>query len=138
MLRFGGAVREISGSVSEATNNRMEIQAAIEALAVLKRPCLVEITTDSEYLKNGATLYLGVWKQFGWQTKENKPVKNRDLWERLAEQLDRHRVSWLHVKGHSGHADNERADELAGNERRRLKGEPEKKPKKKRPGPVKC
>ena len=80
VLRFGDAVREISGSVPEATNNRMEIQAAIEALAVLKRPCAVEITTDSEYLKNGATLYLGGWKRFGWKTTEDRPIKNRDLW----------------------------------------------------------
>ena len=80
VLRFGDAVREISGSVPEATNNRMEIQAAIEALAILTRPCLVEITTDSEYLKNGATLYLSGWKRFGWKTTEDRPIKNRDLW----------------------------------------------------------
>lgn len=131
ILRFGDIVREISGNVPEATNNRMELQAAIEALATLKRSCIVELTTDSEYLRNGATIHMHKWLRYGWTTVEHKPVKNRDLWERLALLMGRHSITWIHVKGHGDHVDNCRADELAGAERRKLVGEPVKKARKK-------
>lgn len=120
VLRRGDQVREISGSVPEATSNSMEITAAIMALRELKRPCDVEITTDSEYLLNGATTGLPKWKRNGWRTYSGDPVKNRDLWEELDRLISLHSVSWQWVKGHSGHEDNERCDVLAGEVRAAL------------------
>jgi ribonuclease HI len=105
--------KELFGAVSETTNNRMELTAAIEALAALKSACVVSLTTDSEYVKRGITEWLVNWKQRGWKTSSKKPVKNKDLWERLDAEVQRHEVSWHWVKGHSGHPGNERADELA-------------------------
>lgn len=114
VLRHGDSVREISGGELATTNNRMELRAAIEALNALKQPCAVHIFTDSEYLRNGITAWIKGWKARGWITKEKKPVKNADLWRDLDEACARHQVKWGWLKGHAGHADNERCDVLAG------------------------
>ena len=113
VLRSGEHEREIYGGASETTNNRMELTAAIRALEALREPCEVELTTDSTYVKDGITRWLTKWKQNGWRTSANKPVKNRDLWELLEAEATRHVIEWRWVKGHSGHPDNERADALA-------------------------
>ena len=113
LLRYGGVERELSGAEGETTNNRMELMAAIQALEVLKRPCQVELTTDSTYVRNGVTQWLEAWKRRGWRTADKRPVKNQDLWERLDTAAQRHQVSWHWVRGHSGHAENERVDTLA-------------------------
>ena len=113
VLRAGERERELSGGEPHTTNNRMELKAAIEALTALKEPCKVALFTDSTYVRSGITEWLPVWRARGWRTADRKPVKNQDLWVALAEQADRHQVSWHWVKGHSGHPENERADELA-------------------------
>lgn len=113
ILRYGNSEKEIYGSEAETTNNRMELQAAIEALALLKRPCDVSITTDSQYLRQGITQWIHNWKKRGWKTADKKPVKNQDQWQKLDELVQQHQVEWLWVKGHAGHPENERADELA-------------------------
>ena len=113
LLRFGDVERELFGGDSDTTNNRMELQAAIEGLRALTQPCKVTVTTDSVYVKNGITSWLEGWKKRGWKTAARKPVKNVDLWQALDEQNQRHQVQWHWVKGHSGHAENERADLLA-------------------------
>ena len=113
LLAWGDRVRELKGGEAETTNNRMEMMAAIMALEALKRPCTVEIWTDSAYLKGGITGWIHGWKKNGWKTADKKPVKNVDLWQRLEAALARHRVGWHWVKGHAGHAENERADQLA-------------------------
>lgn len=113
LLRFRDVERELYGGEEDTTNNRMELQAAIEALRALKEPCRVILTTDSVYVKNGITTWLESWKQKGWKTAGKKPVKNVDLWQALDEQNRRHRVDWHWVKGHSGHRENEIADQLA-------------------------
>ena len=113
ILRWRGRTREISGYEAATTNNRMELQAAIAALETLKRPMRVRMVTDSNYLRQGITLWLPNWKRRGWKTADKKPVKNQDLWERLEAALHTHEVDWAWVKGHAGHPDNERADELA-------------------------
>lgn len=113
LLRFAGQTRELCGGESQTTNNRMELRAAIEALSVLKESCDVGLTTDSTYVRDGITQWLPKWKRNGWRTAAGKPVKNQDLWQALDEQVARHTVTWHWVKGHSGHPDNERADELA-------------------------
>ena len=113
MLRYGDVERELYGGEAQTTNNRMELQAAIEALKKLSEPCTVNLTTDSVYVKNGITSWLEGWKKKGWKTAARKPVKNIDLWQALDEQNQRHEVSWHWVKGHSGHVENERADQLA-------------------------
>ena len=113
LLRFRDVERELYGGEEDTTNNRMELQAAIEALRALKEPCRVILTTDSVYVKNGITTWLESWKQKGWKTAAKKPVKNVDLWQALDEQNRRHRVDWHWVKGHSGHRENEIADQLA-------------------------
>ncbi|MBK5293072.1 MAG: ribonuclease HI, partial [Acidobacteriia bacterium] len=95
------------------TNNRMELTAAVRGLAELKEPCQVEITTDSEYVKNGITSWIKAWKRNGWMNSQKKPVANRDLWEDLDEQTARHDVRWLWTKGHADHPDNNRCDALA-------------------------
>lgn len=112
-LRWGSHERELKGAEPETTNNRMELRAAIEALNALTRPCRIELYTDSEYLRKGITEWLAAWKRRGWKTAARKPVRNRELWERLDELQARHRVSWHWVKGHSGNPGNERADALA-------------------------
>ncbi|MCC5999521.1 MAG: ribonuclease HI [Pararhodobacter sp.] len=105
--------RELSGGEALTTNNRMELMAAIMALEVLTRPSAITITTDSAYVKDGITGWLHGWKRNGWRTAAKKPVKNADLWQRLDAAQARHDVTWQWVKGHAGHAENERADELA-------------------------
>ena len=113
VLRWDGHEREICGGERQTTNNRMELMAAIMALEGLKRPVKVRIHTDSQYVKNGITEWIHSWKRKGWKTADKKPVKNVDLWQRLEAAIERHDVKWHWVRGHSGHADNERADELA-------------------------
>jgi len=113
LLRYGGVERELCGGEPDTTNNRMELQAAIEGFKALKRPCQVDLTTDSEYVRNGITRWLEGWKKKGWKTSARKPVKNADLWLALDEENQRHEVSWHWVKGHSGHEENERTDQLA-------------------------
>ena len=113
LLRFRDRERELSGGEAATTNNRMELVAAIEALNALKRPCNVMLHTDSRYVMDGITDWIRGWKARGWKTAAKKPVKNADLWQRLEAAADRHEVKWHWVKGHSGHPENERADELA-------------------------
>lgn len=113
LLLFNGTEKELSGGEFETTNNRMEMTAAIEALSALRRPCKVRLTTDSSYLKDGITTWIHNWRKNGWKTASKKPVKNVDLWRTLEDALQRHDVEWIWVKGHSGHPENERADELA-------------------------
>lgn len=113
LLRAKGQEREICGGALSTTNNRMELMAAIEGLQALTRPCSVAVYTDSEYLRKGIGEWLPRWKATGWRTAARKPVKNEDLWRRLEEAAARHAVEWHWVKGHSGHAENERADALA-------------------------
>jgi ribonuclease HI len=104
---------EVTGSELATTNNRMELQAAIGALKALNRPCTVQLFTDSEYLRNGITKWITSWKRNGWRTSQREPVKNRDLWQLLDEQVQRHKMDWRWLKGHAGHAENERCDTLA-------------------------
>jgi ribonuclease HI len=113
VLRYGDAERELYGGEWETTNNRMELRAAIEGLKALSRPCTVDLTTDSSYVRNGITIWLEDWKRRGWKTAARKPVKNIDLWQALDAESNRHVVRWHWVKGHSGHIENERADALA-------------------------
>ena len=113
LLRSGENERELYGGEDETTNNRMELTAAIEALNALKRPCNVVLTTDSTYVKDGITKWLTGWKAKGWKTAAKKPVKNQDLWQALDDATQRHQITWAWIKGHAGHAENERADELA-------------------------
>ncbi len=113
ILTFGKHRKELSGGEAETTNNRMELLAAISALEVLKRRSKVELHTDSNYLKDGITKWIFGWKRNGWKTADKKPVKNVELWQRLDAAKAAHDVSWHWVKGHAGHAENERADELA-------------------------
>jgi len=105
--------RELSGGEAQTTNNRMELMAAIAALESLSRPSAITVTTDSAYVKNGVTGWIHGWKRNGWKTADRKPVKNVDLWQRLDAAQARHRVTWAWIKGHAGHPENERADELA-------------------------
>jgi ribonuclease HI len=113
LLRSGGREKEIWGSDPATTNNRMELTAAIRALETLTAPCRVQLYTDSEYVRKGITVWMADWKRRDWRTADRKPVKNVDLWMRLDELAAQHQVNWHWVRGHSGHADNERADELA-------------------------
>lgn len=113
LLRFGDTEKELYGAEPETTNNRMEMKAVIEALSALKRRCKVSITTDSKYVKQGITEWIFNWKRNGWRNSSKKPVKNADLWQQLDVLALEHDVSWHWVKGHSGHEENERADQLA-------------------------
>jgi ribonuclease HI len=113
ILEWGGRRREIKGGEAHTTNNRMELMAAISALETLKRPCDVDLHTDSQYLRQGIMSWIHGWKRNGWRTADKKPVKNADLWQRLDGAVARHTVHWHWVRGHSGHDLNERADELA-------------------------
>jgi ribonuclease HI len=113
ILMAGENERELWGGEAATTNNRMELTAAIEALNALKRPCRVELHTDSQYVKNGITEWLRLWKARGWRTFSKGAVKNEDLWRRLDEAARRHQIDWRWVKGHAGHPMNERADALA-------------------------
>ena len=113
VLTFNQHRKEISQGFKNTTNNRMELLAAIEALALLKEQCLVELTTDSQYVKDGINQWIHNWRKNGWRTSNKKPVKNADLWKKLDQEVQRHTVNWHWVKGHSGHPENERCDELA-------------------------
>ena len=113
LLRKGTTEKEMSGAEADTTNNRMEMTAAIEALSALKRPCSVDLYTDSKYLIDGITKWLPGWQKRGWKTADKKPVKNEDLWRSLASLNARHTITWHWVKGHSGHPENERVDRLA-------------------------
>ena len=113
LLSYGERSRELFGGEEMTTNNRMELMAAIEGLRALKRPCEVDLFTDSQYVRKGITEWLRGWKKNGWRTAARKPVKNEDLWRALDEQVARHQIQWHWVKGHSGVPGNERADALA-------------------------
>lgn len=113
ILRYNGHEKEISGATIQTTNNRMELTAAIEALKNLTRPCHVIITTDSQYLVKGMTEWLEGWQRRGWLNSKKEPVLNRDLWEELLASARQHTISWRWVRGHAGHAENERCDTLA-------------------------
>ena len=113
LIRMGARERELSGGEPLTTNNRMELLAAIEALKALKRPCRVKLTTDSSYVRDGITKWIHGWRRNGWRTADRKPVKNAELWQALLDAAEPHRIEWHWVKGHSGHAENDRVDELA-------------------------
>ncbi|HHJ80995.1 MAG TPA: ribonuclease HI [Candidatus Tenderia electrophaga] len=113
ILRCKGKEKELFGGEAETTNNRMELMAAIMALESLNRPCQVRLTTDSKYVLQGITEWIVGWKKRGWKNAAKQPVKNIDLWQRLDKVNSEHQVEWCWVKGHSGHAENERADALA-------------------------
>ena len=113
ILDYQGYIKEISGYSEETTNNIMELTAVIRALEALKSSCIIVVTTDSKYVKNGITDWIHNWKNNGWKTANKKPVKNKDLWIALDEVSKNHSIDWQWIKGHSGHPQNERADELA-------------------------
>ena len=113
LLRYGTHEKELFGGEAQTTNNRMELTAVLSGLKTLNRPCDVVICTDSQYVKNGMESWIHNWKKNGWKTAGRQPVKNADLWQQLDVQVGRHRVRWQWVKGHAGHAENERADALA-------------------------
>lgn len=113
VLRWRGVERELSGGAADTTNNRMELQAAIEGLRALKRRSKVHVYTDSRYVHDGITGWIQQWKRNGWKTAARKPVRNADLWQALDAQLGDHTVDWFWIRGHAGHSENERADRLA-------------------------
>jgi ribonuclease HI len=113
ILRWNGIEKELSGGEPQTTNNRMELTAVVAGLRALKKPCQVEVYTDSQYVQKGITLWLAGWKAHGWTTADKKPVKNVDLWQQLDEAIGRHTVHLHWVRGHAGHPENERADALA-------------------------
>jgi ribonuclease HI len=113
ILVYNSTRKELSGGEAETTNNRMELMGAIAALESLRRPCKVEMHVDSAYVKDGITKWIHGWKRNGWKTADKKPVKNTELWQRLDKAILTHNISWHWVKGHAGHDENERADELA-------------------------
>ena len=122
ILRMGERERELSGGEPATTNNRMELMGVISGLEALKRPCTVTINTDSKYVLDGASKWIHGWKKNGWRTADKKPVKNVELWQRLDAAQKPHQLRWVWVKGHSGHVENERADELARLEVEKLRG----------------
>ena len=113
LIRAGTRERELSGGENPSTNNRMELMAAIEGLNALKRPCRVTLVTDSTYVRDGITKWIHGWRKNGWRTADRKPVKNAELWQALLSASEPHRIEWKWVKGHSGHAENDRVDALA-------------------------
>lgn len=113
LLRYNDVEKPLSGAEPHTTNNRMELMAAIRALESLKRPCRVRLTTDSQYVRRGITEWLPMWKQRGWRTASKQPVRNADLWQRLEAAAAPHEIEWHWVRGHSGHRENEIADQLA-------------------------
>jgi ribonuclease HI len=121
ILRYRGIEKELSGGEALTTNNRMELMAAIRGLEALKRRCRVKVTTDSQYVRDGITRWLPAWRARGWRTADKKPVKNRELWQRLDEAAAAHDVEWEWVRGHAGHRENERADALARGEIAKLR-----------------
>ena len=112
-MRYNGTEKELSGAVSQTTNNRMELTAAIKALEALTEPCRICLTTDSKYVKTGIEQWINDWKRRGWRTAAKRLVKNQVLWQQLDEQAQRHEIEWRWVRGHSGHAENDRVDALA-------------------------
>jgi ribonuclease HI len=123
ILRFKGNEKEISGGEKETTNNRMELMGVIAGLETLKENCIVDIYTDSQYIANAFLKnWLGSWQKNGWKTAAKKPVKNRELWERLLVQAERHQLNWNWIRGHAGHPENERCDKLAVAERDKFAG----------------
>jgi len=122
ILRSKGQEKELSGSEKQTTNNRMEMMAVIAALEALKRPCRVTITTDSQYVMKGMTEWLAGWKAKSWKTAARKPVKNAELWQRMDQAIAKHDVEWKWVRGHQGHTENERADQLAVKAREQIAG----------------
>ncbi|PCH99452.1 MAG: ribonuclease HI [Alphaproteobacteria bacterium] len=113
ILRYGDHEKELNGGAPDTTNNRMEMMAVIESLKALTKTCEIDLYTDSTYVKDGVTKWMDGWKARGWKTAAKKPVKNKDLWEAIDSEIKRHNVAWHWVKGHDGHPENERADELA-------------------------
>ena len=113
LIRYNDHEKKLHGGEAHTTNNRMELMAAIQALRAIKESCDIELTTDSQYVRNGITEWLANWKKRGWKTADKKPVKNQDLWEQLDLEVSRHQVKWHWVKGHSGHIENEIVDQLA-------------------------
>jgi ribonuclease HI len=113
ILRYKGVEKELSGHASHTTNNRMELTAVVQALQALREPCQVAVHTDSRYIRDGITRWIHQWKRNGWKTSNREPVKNKDLWEALDEASQRHIIEWRWVKGHAGHPENERCDQLA-------------------------
>lgn len=113
VLRYNHTEKDLYGYEQNTTNNRMELMAAIRALELLTRPCDIELTTDSQYVRRGITEWMDGWKKRGWKTAAKKPVKNKDLWQRLEQAAEKHHIEWHWIKGHSGHEGNERADQLA-------------------------
>ncbi|MCA6060919.1 ribonuclease HI [Thalassolituus sp. ST750PaO-4] len=113
LLRYGDMEKELFGGEADTTNNRMELMAAIEGLKALKRPCQVILTTDSQYVMKGINEWLAGWKKKGWRNAAKQPIKNQDLWQQLDAECQRHQIEWRWVRGHTGHAENERADQLA-------------------------
>lgn len=113
LLRYGDMEKELFGGEANTTNNRMELMAAIEGLKALKRPCQVILTTDSQYVMKGINEWLAGWKKKGWRNAAKQPIKNQDLWQQLDAECQRHQIEWRWVRGHTGHAENERADQLA-------------------------
>lgn len=113
LMRYNHHEKKLHGAEIHTTNNRMELMGAINGLAALKKSCIVEVTTDSQYVRNGITQWLHTWKRKAWRNSNNKPIKNLDLWQRLDEEVQRHQVTWHWVRGHSGHIENEIADQLA-------------------------
>ncbi len=113
LMRYGSHEKELFGGEAHTTNNRMELTAIIQGLAALNRPCAVVIYTDSQYVKNGMEQWIHGWKKNGWKTASKQPVKNEDLWRQLDRLAAQHQIQWQWVRGHAGHAENERADALA-------------------------
>ena len=113
LIRFGKIEKELSGGAKTTTNNRMELTAAIEALKALTKPCKVKLHTDSQYVIKGITEWMPSWKRKGWKNSQGKPVENREYWEQLDAAAKPHKIDWIWVKGHAGHAENERVDKLA-------------------------
>ncbi|HET6433516.1 ribonuclease HI [Dyella sp.] len=122
LLRSKGTERMLAGGDPDTTNNRMELMAAIAALEALRRPCAVQLTTDSKYVMQGIEQWVPKWRANGWKTASRQPVKNQDLWQRLSEAVAAHQVRWQWVRGHNGHAENERVDEAARAQAEQLRG----------------
>ena len=113
LLRYSDHEKKLSGGERDTTNNRMELMAAIQALAAVKETCMIELYTDSQYVQKGITEWMPSWKKRHWKKSDNKPVKNADLWQALDQQTQRHQISWHWVRGHNGHVENELVDRLA-------------------------
>jgi ribonuclease HI len=124
LLRYNGVEKELAGGAALTTNNRMELMAVIEGLRALTRACAVTVFTDSQYVQKGITEWIGAWKKRGWKTADRKPVKNADLWQALEAAGAGHRVTWTWVRGHAGHPENERVDELARAEAEKFRAPP--------------